>query len=147
MGRFFMFNLNKNFFLGMGIGEKSVSGRIKYINKKEMNCLNRRKIKLDNLLEMSLQVNKKDILLLDDITNLDYLLLLESAGVISKSGGATSHTAVILREIGKSAIIGLGEDVNNLREGDFVILNPKEGKVILIEKGEERIMERRYNQK
>lgn len=131
------------FFLGMGIGEKLVMGRIKYVNKKGMNFLNQKGANLGNLLDMSLHINKTDILLLDDLTNLDYLLLLESAGVISKSGGATSHGAIILRELDKPAVIGLGEDTNNLKDGDLVILNPKEDKVILIKKQTSDIGEKR----
>lgn len=128
-----MSNSDEVFFLGMGIGEISVCGRVKYLNKKKIRSLDERSDELGGILEASLQINKTDILLLDNLTNLDYLLLLRSAGVISKSGGATSHGAIILREMCKPAVIGLGEDVNNLKEGDWVMLNPKEDKVIMIQ--------------
>jgi len=126
-----MSNPNEVFFLGKGIGEDIVTGRVKRVNKEDTS--DQEKVDLNNLIERSSQTKDTDILLLDDLTNLDYLLLLESRGVISKSGGATSHAAIILREMNKPSVIGLGDDINNLKDGNLIILNPKEDKVILID--------------
>ena len=115
--------------LGIGIGNKIVSGKIKIVNT-EYDA----KVRINKDMP---KINKDDILLFDRINNLDYLLLFQSAGIISKSGGRTSHAAIILRELGKPGIIGIGRCADRLKNGDFVILNPMENRFVIKPKNKE----------
>ncbi|BBM83178.1 phosphoenolpyruvate-protein phosphotransferase [Candidatus Uabimicrobium amorphum] len=52
-------------------------------------------------------------------------------GIITNSGGQTSHTAIVARTRGINAIVGIGEETNNIFTGDTVILDGFTGKVVI----------------
>lgn len=62
--------------------------------------------------------------------NLDWLpLLKKSAGIIAEEGGITSHAAIIAREIGIPAVIGIDQAIDILKTGESVLLNGNEGEI------------------
>jgi pyruvate,orthophosphate dikinase len=67
--------------------------------------------------------------------------MLAARGILTSEGGATSHAAVVARQLGKPAVVGCSEvrinleekyfeaDGTTIREGDFISLNGAKGTV------------------
>ncbi len=78
----------------------------------------------------------RHILVIERITP-DWLPLLEqAAGLILEQGGTTSHGAIVARELGIPAVVGLPRATQRLRTGDRVALDGTRGEVRLLEAGE-----------
>ncbi len=54
--------------------------------------------------------------------------MLAAAAIITKTGGATSHAAVVARSLGKPAVVGCR--VLNVREGDMVSVDGRAGLIV-----------------
>lgn len=121
---------------GIGIGDKIVTGRVRIIRS------GIGKLAKDRINEDLPKICADDILLFDRVINLDYLLMFQSAGIISRYGGMTSHAAILLREMGKTGIIGVGDDADKLKNGDFVMLNPIENRIIVKQRQSRRRVNR-----
>ncbi|WP_051585741.1 phosphoenolpyruvate--protein phosphotransferase [Caldanaerobius polysaccharolyticus] len=78
-------------------------------------------------------IDKDVILVANDLTPSDTALLDKSKvlGIVTDSGGLTSHTAILARALGIPAIIGLKDFSLNVREGDEVIIDSENATVIL----------------
>lgn len=50
-------------------------------------------------------------------------------GIVTGQGGVTSHSVILARALGIPAVVGLGEQVGALREGELVGLDGDEGRV------------------
>lgn len=61
-----------------------------------------------------------------DTVRLDKALLL---GFCTAEGGATSHTAILAKALALPAVVGAGETVLSLAEGDVVVLNGRSGEI------------------
>ncbi|MCJ7811523.1 MAG: phosphoenolpyruvate--protein phosphotransferase [Dehalococcoidia bacterium] len=57
-------------------------------------------------------------------------------GFCTARGGETSHTAILARSLGLPAVVGAGEPVVGLAQGDRVILSGSEGKLLVDPSGE-----------
>jgi phosphotransferase system enzyme I (PtsI) len=66
-----------------------------------------------------------DMLHLKDRADLDL------AGFVTELGGATSHTAILARSLGVPAVLGLADARNAVQEGDLVIVDADEGRLII----------------
>lgn len=53
------------------------------------------------------------------------------AGFVTNSGGSTSHTAIMAKALSLPAVVGLDFITHYVRNGDFLILDGTQGKVIL----------------
>ena len=63
-----------------------------------------------------------------EMTTPDYLPLMKKASaIVTKSGGILSHAAILSREMGKPCIVGIGESISMLSEGDLVKVNANIG--------------------
>jgi phosphohistidine swiveling domain-containing protein len=51
------------------------------------------------------------------------------AGVVTETGGLLSHAAVICREFGIPAVLGLPHALQRIRDGRAVVVNGSEGSV------------------
>ena len=122
--------------LGIGIGDKIVTGRIRIIRS------GIGKLAKDRINEDLPKIRADDILLFDRIINLDYLLMFQSAGIISRHGGMTSHAAILLREMGRTGIIGVGDNADKLKNGDIVLLNPIENRFVVKQRRRKRRVNR-----
>lgn len=58
----------------------------------------------------------------------------ESGGVITEAGGATCHAAIVCRELGKPAVVGVSGAIQRLHNGDWVVLDADAGTVTIQEK-------------
>ena len=59
----------------------------------------------------------------------DVAAMIAARGVITEIGGATSHAAVVSREIGRPAVVGCGHGVANALEGRIVTVDGAAGEV------------------
>jgi pyruvate,water dikinase len=60
----------------------------------------------------------------------DWLPLMQQAtAIVSEQGGLTSHGAIVARELGIPAIVGAGQATQQIRTGDWVVVDGDEGKV------------------
>jgi phosphohistidine swiveling domain-containing protein len=58
------------------------------------------------------------------------LMIGHAGAIVSASGGPFSHTAFIARQLGVPAVVGLGESVAALKQGDEVLVDGTEGVVL-----------------
>lgn len=67
----------------------------------------------------------------------DWLPLLQrAAGVIAEQGGMTSHGAIIARELGIPAVVGVRGATDAIKTGDFVMIDGDLGEVYRLESDE-----------
>ncbi len=55
-----------------------------------------------------------------------------SAGVVVDTGGTLSHAAIVAREYGIPAVLATGVATSKIKDGDTVMINGNEGKVVII---------------
>lgn len=69
------------------------------------------------------------ILVADDLTPSDTVQLDPASvvGFITRRGGATSHTAILARSLGIAAVVGTGDGIDAISDGDFLILDGSAG--------------------
>ena len=66
--------------------------------------------------------------LVTEMTDPDWVpLMRRAAGIVTDHGGATSHAAIISRELGVPAVIGTGNATHLLTEGQEITLSCAEG--------------------
>jgi pyruvate kinase len=98
---------------GLGIGSGSVSG----------------KVRLANTPEEAARLEAGDILVVRE-TSAAYLDAIRKArGVIAEEEGRQSHAAVIAARLGVPVIVGVSNATSDLREGEVVTLELREGVV------------------
>lgn len=51
----------------------------------------------------------------------------KAAGVVTEQGGMLCHAAIVAREEGIPAVVGVGEDLQNIANGAFVVVNGDDG--------------------
>lgn len=56
---------------------------------------------------------------------------LKVAGIVTERGGSTSHAAIIARSMGIPAVSGVAEVLQSVKSGDLVVVDGREGVVIL----------------
>jgi pyruvate,water dikinase len=56
--------------------------------------------------------------------------LQQAAGIVTEQGGATSHGAILSRELGIPAVVGITNAMQTLQTGDKVLVNGDRGEVI-----------------
>ena len=55
-----------------------------------------------------------------------------AGGVVTEGGGLLSHTAVIARELGIPAVIGVAGALTDIPDGAEIILDPVAGTVTIV---------------
>lgn len=105
---------------GVAVGSKIGSGEVNVIkNVSDM----------DNF--------KKGQVLVTEITDPDWEPIMKIAsGIVTNSGGRTSHAAIVSREMGIPAIVGTGDATDVLNSGDAVTVNCAEGETGYVHEGE-----------
>ena len=59
-------------------------------------------------------------------------VLAMAGGVVTEGGGILSHTAVIARELGIPAVIGVAGALTNIPDGAEIVLDPIAGTVTVV---------------
>lgn len=71
-------------------------------------------------------------ILVSESTDMDlYEWIQRAGGVVTEAGGATCHAAIVCRELGKPAIVGVEDAINRLRNGDLVVLDADQGTITI----------------
>lgn len=74
-------------------------------------------------------------IIVSESTNPDFTdLIAKSGGVVTQQGGVTCHAAIICRELGKPAIVGVRNLLNTIKDYDEIILDAYSGKLSILRK-------------
>lgn len=78
-------------------------------------------------------INEETIIFAHDLTPSEISQLDSNfvKGFVTEIGGTTSHSAIIARTLGIPAISGIGKNINEIKNNEKVLLNAKDGIVIL----------------
>ncbi|HLF64941.1 MAG TPA: phosphoenolpyruvate synthase [Saprospiraceae bacterium] len=72
---------------------------------------------------------QKGEVLITDITNPDWdPIMKKAAAIVTNKGGRTSHAAIVAREIGVVAVVGTGNAMTAIKDGQDVTVSCAEGK-------------------
>lgn len=73
------------------------------------------------------------ILVADDLTPSDTVQLDRKFifGFVTRTGGKTSHTAILSRSLGIAAVLGVGDGLDAIQNGDFLIIDGSSGLCII----------------
>ncbi len=99
---------------GMGVGKKIVVGTV---------------VRAESAQEANAKVNKGDILV-TRMTDKEYIPAMKKAtAVITAEGGLTSHPAVVGLNLGKPVVVGAGNKIEELKDGEEITLDGARGLV------------------
>ena len=116
---------------GIAVGQKIASGKVRVIK---------------NVKGIS-KFRDKEILV-TTITNPDWEPVMKRAsGIITDSGGKTSHAAIVSRELGVPCIVGSKKGTSVLKTGSFVTMDCSLGEIGKIYQGKVKWQEKKYNLK
>ncbi len=91
------------------------------------------------------QLEQGDILI-TGITNPDWDPVLKKAGaIVTARGGRTSHAAIVARETGSIALVGCGDEVLSVRNGELLTVCCAEGKTGTLYRGALRWTEQEHD--
>ncbi|WP_026176875.1 phosphoenolpyruvate--protein phosphotransferase [Desulfurispora thermophila] len=78
-------------------------------------------------------IKQEVILVADDLAPSDTVQLNKKyiLAFATRAGGKTSHTAILSRSLGIPAVVGLGENINQINNDDFLILDGSTGTCIV----------------
>ena len=104
---------------GKAIGEKIVAGRIHRIASKS-----------------DLKTFRNGEILVADATTPDWEPVMKrAAGIVTGKGGRTCHAAIVAREMGIPAVVGIGVGLRNLKPGAAITVSCAQGDVGRIYRG------------
>ena len=95
---------------------------------------NRIMMELDPTLKPSeLIVGENTILIGEDITPMDILSvdIAKVIGLVTRTGGKTSHAAIVAKARGIPAVVGCGDALASVKGGDVVIVDGSEGMLVV----------------
>lgn len=107
--------------------------RLKDLEEIEKGLLSNLAVVQSNIQERQQELSDRMILVAEDLTVSDTMRIDHSkiAGIITEKGGKTSHAAIISKELGIPAIVGLHNIISEVSPYEYVIVDGKEGIVIL----------------
>lgn len=86
-------------------------------------------VKIIKSIEDLSKIKKGDILV-TTMTNPDMVVSMEkAAGIVTSEGGVTAHAAIVSREMGIPAVVGTGNAMDVMQDGDEVTIDGFHGKV------------------
>lgn len=98
---------------GQSIGHKIVVGRARVIKD----------------LKSATTINSGDIIV-TEMTDPDWVSVMKRAtAIITRKGGRTCHAAIVSRELGIPAVVGVQDDIININDGDTVTIDCSHGNV------------------
>ncbi|OIO33158.1 MAG: phosphoenolpyruvate synthase [Candidatus Yonathbacteria bacterium CG_4_10_14_3_um_filter_47_65] len=114
---------------GISVGTAIVSGRARVI-----------------LSTKKLSEFKNGEILITEITDPDWEpVMKKSAAIITEKGGRTSHAAIVSRELGIPAVIGVGDALSHIKTGDMITVDCSSGSVGKVYRGKLRFERRSHN--
>jgi pyruvate,water dikinase len=104
---------------GVAVGDKISSGRVRILKD----------------IHDSVEFEQGDILV-TDMTTPDWEPIMKiSSGIVTNKGGRTCHAAIVARELGLNAVVGVGNATTELAEEDGVTISCAEGETGLVYRG------------
>ena len=83
----------------------------------------------------ALQTDTAGKILVAKMTDPGWVFLLAgAAGIVAEKGSLLSHTAIISRELGKPAVVGVENATRLLQNGDLVEIDGTAGRVTVLER-------------
>ncbi len=87
-------------------------------------------VKIIHSLDELSKINKGNILV-TTMTNPDMVVAMsKSAAIVTDEGGATSHAAIVSREMGIPAVVGTREATHKLKEGQLITVDGFTGRIL-----------------
>ncbi len=87
-------------------------------------------VKIIRSLDELSKINKGNILV-TTMTNPDMVVAMsKSAAIVTDEGGATSHAAIVSREMGIPAVVGTREATHKLKEGQLITVDGFTGRIL-----------------
>jgi pyruvate, water dikinase len=119
--------------------QKEISGEVLLTGLGASPGVGAGKVKIIHSLEELNKVEKGDILV-TKMTNPDMVVSMQKAdGIITDEGGVTSHAAIVSREMGIPAVVGVGNATSTLKDGDLVTVDGTNGKIYQGESEEKKV--------
>jgi pyruvate,water dikinase len=79
-----------------------------------------------------IQLQPESILVLPKITSEYFPLLKQAVGIIAELGSMTGHGAILARELGIPAVLGVSRATQQIQTGEFVLIEGEQGEVHLL---------------
>ena len=110
---------------GQSIGQAVVAGKARIVrNIKEVDVF-----------------NQGDILI-TQMTDPDWVPLMKKASaLVTERGGRTSHAAIVSRELGISAIVGVGQTISAIKDGADITVDCSRGETGYVYSGNDSVRE------
>jgi pyruvate, water dikinase len=116
--------------------ELTEQGQVLYTGLAIGNAISSGPVRLIDSIDQAGDFQEGDILV-TEMTDPDWVPLMKrAAGIVTERGGRTSHAAIVSRELGVAAVIGAGEGIEDLQDGQPVTLSCTEGDVGYVYDGE-----------
>jgi pyruvate,water dikinase len=114
---------------GIAVGNKIASGRARILlSASEANKLQPGEI------------------LITDITNPDWDVVLKKAGaIVTNKGGRTSHASIVARELGVAAVVGTNDATQKIKDGQMITISCADGQTGIIYDGKLEWEEKEYD--
>ena len=114
---------------GIAVGNKIASGKVRIINDVK-----------------KLHEFEKGEILVAEITDPDWEPIMKIASaIVTEKGGRTSHAAIVSRELGIPAIVGTGDALSKLKNGQLVTVDTSSGTVGSVFEGKLEWTEKAYD--
>lgn len=100
--------------IGIGASPGVAEGKVKWLTKKE-----------------DMDTFETGAILLAKLTSPDWgEIFQKAAAVATEQGGMLCHAAIVAREEGIPAVVGLGPTLSDVHDGDIVIVNGDDGTIV-----------------
>ncbi|PWK06651.1 phosphoenolpyruvate--protein phosphotransferase [Tumebacillus permanentifrigoris] len=78
-------------------------------------------------------IQQEVVLVADDLTPSDTVQLDKTyiLGIVTRTGGKTSHTAILAKSLGIPAVLGIGAALDTIEQGDLLLLDGNTGACVL----------------
>ncbi len=104
---------------GAGLGNKIVSGKARILRSAS---------------EIA-KLNKGEILVTER-TDPDWDPILKKAtAILTEQGGRTSHAAIVAREVGAIAVVGIGTEIHKIKDGQMITISTANGNIGVVYNG------------
>ena len=111
---------------GLSVGNKIATGKVRFLES-----------------PMDADKLRPGEILITEITSPDWDPILKKASaIITSKGGRTSHASIVAREIGVVAVVGTGDDVLKIKDGEIITVSCAEGEKGYIYEGEQKWTEK-----
>jgi pyruvate,water dikinase len=88
-----------------------------------------RALVLDQGQALPQQIPSKTILIAPTLSPDSLPLLRQAVGIVTEGGGLTSHSAILARELGIPAVVGVADITQQVRSGDSLLIDGNRGEV------------------